>query len=152
MSDGGLLGAMQTSQDAANGWVERIVGRGWGKLNLLRKRADRSGAGQRHPGRRDPIAACVPDGGGGSVPVEPRAPQVAAATVAYVLIMAFTLVYTAEHYVIDYCSVGRWPRPFWSSSDGSNHGDQDRHPRRLRFSRIDRHEWPAIGRGYNGGH
>ena len=25
---------MQTTQDGANGWVERIVGRGWGKLNL----------------------------------------------------------------------------------------------------------------------
>ena len=32
--DGGLLGAMQTTQDGANSWVERIVGRGWGKLNL----------------------------------------------------------------------------------------------------------------------
>ena len=32
--DGGLLGAMQTTHDGANGWVERIVGRGWGKLNL----------------------------------------------------------------------------------------------------------------------
>ena len=32
--DGGLLGAMQTTQDGANAWVERIVGRGWGKLNL----------------------------------------------------------------------------------------------------------------------
>ena len=30
--DGGLLGAMQTTQDGANGWVERIVARGWGKL------------------------------------------------------------------------------------------------------------------------
>ena len=32
--DGGLLGAMQSTQDGANSWVERIVGRGWGKLNL----------------------------------------------------------------------------------------------------------------------
>ena len=32
--DGGLLGAMQTTQDGANGWIERIVGRGWGKLNM----------------------------------------------------------------------------------------------------------------------
>ena len=32
--DGGLLGAMQTNQDGANGWVERIVTRGWGKLHL----------------------------------------------------------------------------------------------------------------------
>src|SRR5262249_42189473 len=32
--DGGLLGAMQTTQDGANDWIERIVGRGWGKLNL----------------------------------------------------------------------------------------------------------------------
>jgi hypothetical protein len=32
--DGGLLGAMQISQDGANNWVERIVTRGWGNLNL----------------------------------------------------------------------------------------------------------------------
>src|SRR6478672_13316774 len=32
--DGGLLGVMQTTHDGANGWVERIVGRGWGKLHL----------------------------------------------------------------------------------------------------------------------
>ncbi|MGZ8803068.1 MAG: phosphatase PAP2 family protein, partial [Mycobacterium sp.] len=32
--DGGVLGAMQSTQDGANDWIERIVGRGWGKLNL----------------------------------------------------------------------------------------------------------------------
>ena len=32
--DGGLLGAMQTTQAGANDWVERISARGWGKLNL----------------------------------------------------------------------------------------------------------------------
>src|SRR4029450_6359474 len=32
--DGGLLGAMQTTEDGANGWVERVVGRGWGELDL----------------------------------------------------------------------------------------------------------------------
>jgi hypothetical protein len=32
--DGGLLGAMQSAQPGANDWIERIVGRGWGKLNL----------------------------------------------------------------------------------------------------------------------
>ena len=56
--DGGLLGAMQTTQDGANGWVERIVGRGWGKLNLHSATcAARPGAGQRQPGGGDPVSA-----------------------------------------------------------------------------------------------
>ena len=78
--DGGLLGAMQTTQDGANGWVERIVGRGWGKLEpAVRQRADRPGAGQRQPGGGDPVAARGSDAGGGGVPVEPRSRDVAAA-------------------------------------------------------------------------
>jgi len=100
--DGGLLGAMQTTRDGANSWVERIVGRGWGKLNLH-------------------SASALIDQGQASVNLVAAIPSLhAALTVAiaaflwtrvhrnwrpllvtYVLVMAFTLVYTAEHYVVD---------------------------------------------------
>jgi hypothetical protein len=100
--DGGLLGAMQTTQDGANGWVERIVGRGWGKLNLQ-------------------TASALIDQGQASVNLVAAIPSLHAALTAavaaflwnrvqrkwrpllvgYVLMMAFTLVYTAEHYVVD---------------------------------------------------
>jgi hypothetical protein len=100
--DGGLLGAMQTTQDGANGWVERIVGRGWGKLNLQ-------------------TASALIDQGQSSVNLVAAVPSLHAGLtaavaaflwtrvqrkwrpllVAYVLVMAFTLVYTAEHYVVD---------------------------------------------------
>lgn len=100
--DGGLLGAMQTTQDGANGWVERIVGRGWGKLNLH-------------------SATALLDQGQASVNLVAAIPSLHAGLtlaiaaflwsrvhrgwrpllVAYVLVMAFTLVYTAEHFVID---------------------------------------------------
>jgi membrane-associated phospholipid phosphatase len=93
---------MQTSQDGANAWVERIVARGWGKLNLH-------------------SATALIDQGQSSVNLVAAIPSLHAAMtaavaaflwhrvhrrwrpvlVAYVLIMAFTLVYTAEHYVID---------------------------------------------------
>jgi hypothetical protein len=100
--DGGLLGGMQTSQDGANAWVERIVARGWGKLNLH-------------------SATALIDQGQASVNLVAAIPSLHAGMtaavaaflwhrvhrgwrpvlVAYVLIMAFTLVYTAEHYVVD---------------------------------------------------
>lgn len=100
--DGGLLGAMQTSQDGANDWVERIVGRGWGKLNLH-------------------SASALIDQGQASVNLVAAIPSLHAGLsamvaaflwtrvqrrwrpllVAYPLVMAFTLVYTAEHYVTD---------------------------------------------------
>ena len=100
--DGGLLGAMQTSKDGANDWVERIVGRGWGKLNLH-------------------SATALIDQGQASVNLVAAIPSLHASLTAavaaflwtriqrkwrpllaaYVLVMAFTLVYTAEHYVID---------------------------------------------------
>jgi hypothetical protein len=100
--DGGLLGAMQSSQAGANPWVERIVARGWGKLNLH-------------------SATALIDQGQSSVNLVAAIPSLhagmtaAAAAflwhrvhrrwrpvlVAYVLIMAFTLVYTAEHFVVD---------------------------------------------------
>ena len=100
--DGGLLGAMQPTQDGANGWIERIVGRGWGKLNLH-------------------SATALLDQGQASVNLVAAIPSLHAGLtlaiaaflwnrvqrrwrpllVAYVLIMAFTLVYTAEHFVVD---------------------------------------------------
>jgi membrane-associated phospholipid phosphatase len=100
--DGGLLGAMQTGQDGANLWVERIVGRGWGKLNLH-------------------SASALLDQGQASVNLVAAIPSMHAGMsaaiaaflwhrvhrgwrpllVAYPLVMAFTLVYTAEHFVVD---------------------------------------------------
>ena len=100
--DGGLLGAMQSTQDGAHGWIERIVGRGWGKLNMH-------------------TASALLDSGQAKVNLVAAIPSLHAAMtlaiaaflwhrvhrgwhpllVAYVLVMAFTLVYTAEHYVID---------------------------------------------------
>jgi hypothetical protein len=100
--DGGLLGAMQTSRDGANDWIERIVGRGWGKLNLH-------------------TASALIDQGQASVNLVAAIPSLHAGLTlaisaflwkrvsrgwrpllaAYVLVMAFALVYTAEHYVVD---------------------------------------------------
>ena len=100
--DGGLLGAMQTGQDGAHLWVERIVGRGWGNLNLH-------------------TASALLDQGQASVNLVAAIPSLHAGMTAaiaaflwrrvhrrwrpllaaYVLIMAFTLVYTAEHFVVD---------------------------------------------------
>jgi hypothetical protein len=100
--DGGLLGAMQTSRDGANNWIERIVGRGWGKLNMH-------------------TASALIDQGQASVNLVAAIPSLHAGLTlaiagflwnrvhrgwrpllaAYVIIMAFTLVYTAEHYVVD---------------------------------------------------
>jgi hypothetical protein len=100
--DGGLLGAMQSPHDGANGWVERIIGRGWGKLNLH-------------------SASALIDQGQASVNLVAAIPSLHAGLtaavaaflwtrvgrrwrpllVAYVLVMAFALVYTAEHYVVD---------------------------------------------------
>ncbi|MCV7298496.1 phosphatase PAP2 family protein [Mycobacterium barrassiae] len=100
--DGGVLGAMQSTQDGANNWIERIVGRGWGNLNLH-------------------SATALLDQGQASVNLVAAIPSLHAGMTAavamflwnrvhwgwrpllviYPLIMAFTLVYTAEHYVID---------------------------------------------------
>jgi PAP2 superfamily len=93
---------MQTTQAGANGWIERIVGRGWGKLNLQ-------------------TASALIDQGQASVNLVAAIPSLHAGLtlaiaaflwnrvqrgwrpllVGYVLLMAFTLVYTAEHYVVD---------------------------------------------------
>lgn len=100
--DGGLLGVMQGGRDGAHDWIERIVTRGWGKLNLH-------------------TATALIDQGQASVNLVAAIPSLHAGLtaavavflwsrvnrgwrpvlVAYPLIMAFTLVYTAEHYVVD---------------------------------------------------
>jgi PAP2 superfamily len=100
--DGGVLGAMQSTQDGAHDWIERIVGRGWGKMHLH-------------------SATALLDQGQASVNLVAAIPSLHAGMTAavamflwnrmhwgwrpllaaYPLIMAFTLVYTAEHYVID---------------------------------------------------
>jgi hypothetical protein len=100
--DGGLLGPMHTTRDGANAWVERIVGRGWGNLHLH-------------------SATALIDQGQASVNLVAAIPSLHAGMTAavaaflwrrvdrkwrpvlvgYVLMMAFTLVYTAEHYVVD---------------------------------------------------
>ena len=100
--DGGLLGSMQTTRGGAHGWIERIVGRGWDNLHFH-------------------TAASLIDEGQASVNLVAAVPSLHAALtaavaaflwrrvargwrpllVAYPLVMAFTLVYTAEHYVVD---------------------------------------------------
>ncbi|MCH9710822.1 MAG: phosphatase PAP2 family protein [Actinomycetia bacterium] len=102
VTDGSVLGVMQTSQEGANAWIERIVGRGWGNLNLH-------------------SATALLDKGQASVNLVAAIPSLHAGMsaalavflwnrvnrawrpvlVAYPLVMAFTLVYTAEHYVVD---------------------------------------------------
>lgn len=100
--DGGLLGAMQTHHDGAHVWVERIVARGWDNLHLHSATA-LIGEGQASvnlvaaiPSLHAALTAAV------SGFLWPRMPRPwRPLLVAYPLIMAFTLVYTAEHYVID---------------------------------------------------
>jgi hypothetical protein len=100
--DGGLLGPMSTSQPGAHQWVERISTRGWGTLHLHSARS-------------------LIDEGQANVNLVAAIPSVHAALtlmisvflwrrvgakwrtvlVVYPLIMAFTLVYAAEHFVFD---------------------------------------------------
>lgn len=102
VSDGGLLGAMTTTQPGAHHFVERISTRGWGTLHLNSARS-------------------LIDEGQASVNLVAAIPSLHAALtamvaiflwsrlrprwrpllVAYPLIMAFTLVYAGEHYVFD---------------------------------------------------
>ncbi|MGU3497900.1 phosphatase PAP2 family protein [Mycobacterium sp. C31M] len=100
--DGGVLGAMQTNLEGANDWIERIVARGWRALDLHTATAllDQGQASVNlvaaipslHAGMSAALAAFLWNRLGSRWrPV----------LVAYPLVMAFTLVYTAEHYVID---------------------------------------------------
>ncbi len=100
--DGGLLGATHMLQPGANNFIERISTRGWGTLHLE-------------------SASVLIDSGQASVNLVAAIPSLHAALsamiaiflwrrvhwrwrpllVAYVLTMAFTLVYSAEHYFTD---------------------------------------------------
>jgi hypothetical protein len=102
VADGGLLGAMHTSRPGANQFVERISTRGWGTLHLQ-------------------SAGSLVDSGQASVNLVAAIPSLHAALtamisiflwrrvrrgwrpvlVAYPLAMAFALVYSAEHFVVD---------------------------------------------------
>ncbi len=100
--DGGLLGAMQIAQPGANEYVERISTRGWETLHMHVAR-DLVNSGQVSvnmvaaiPSLHAALAAMVAAFLWRRVQRKWR-PLLA----AYVLMMAFTLVYSAEHYVID---------------------------------------------------
>ena len=100
--DGGLLGAMHTSQPGAHQFVERVSTRGWGTLHLQ-------------------SASALVNSGQASVNLVAAIPSLHAALtamisiflwrrvrrgwrpllVAYPLAMAFVLVYSAEHFVVD---------------------------------------------------
>jgi hypothetical protein len=100
--DGGLLGAMHMSQPGAHQFVERISTRGWGTLHLQ-------------------SAGALVNSGQASVNLVAAIPSLHAALtamisiflwrrvrrgwrpllVAYPLAMAFALVYSAEHFVVD---------------------------------------------------
>jgi hypothetical protein len=100
--DGGLLGAMHISQPGAHQFVERISTRGWGTLHLQ-------------------SAGALVNSGQASVNLVAAIPSLHAALtamisiflwrrvrrgwrpllVAYPLAMAFVLVYSAEHFVVD---------------------------------------------------
>ncbi|HET9876397.1 MAG TPA: phosphatase PAP2 family protein [Mycobacterium sp.] len=99
---GGLLGAMSTTRPGAHGFVERISTRGWGTLHLdsARSLIDEGQANVN-------LVAAIPSLHAALTAmvaiflwrrVRPRWRPV---LVAYPLIMAFTLVYAAEHYVFD---------------------------------------------------
>nr|WP_235734054.1 phosphatase PAP2 family protein [Mycolicibacterium austroafricanum] len=100
--DGGLLGSMQAVQPGANDWIERIVARGWRVLELHSASAliDQGQASVN-------LVAAIPSLHAGlslgiAVFLWTRLNKVwRPVLVAYPMVMAFTLVYTAEHYVID---------------------------------------------------
>jgi membrane-associated phospholipid phosphatase len=97
-----LLGAMHTSHPGATPWVERLSGRGWSTLHI-------------------PVARQLLDEGQKTVDLVAAMPSLHAGCtllfvlfiwrrvnrwwrpllVAYPLLMAFTLIYSAEHYLVD---------------------------------------------------
>lgn len=100
--DGGLLGAMQTRQNGAHNFVERISTRGWGNLHLNAARAliDEGQASVNQvaaiPSLHAALTAMV------AVFLWRRVrPVWRPLLAAYALTMAFTLVYSAEHYFVD---------------------------------------------------
>jgi len=100
--DGGILGAMHQAQPGAHAWIERISARGWGKLNLDTARS-LINEGQASVN----LVAAIPSLHAGlsaaiAIFLWRRVPRNwRPLLVAYPLVMAFTLVYSAEHYVVD---------------------------------------------------
>ncbi|CAN5644044.1 phosphatase PAP2 family protein [soil metagenome] len=102
LPDGGVLGAMTGSQPGAHDWVERISTRGWAKLHLdsARSLIDEGQASVNQ------VAAIPSLHAGLSVAItiflwRRVRRRWRPLLVAYPLIMAFALVYSAEHYVVD---------------------------------------------------
>jgi PAP2 superfamily len=100
--NGGLLGPMQTSRPGAHQFVERISTRGWGTLHL-----QSAGALVNSGQASVNLVAAIPSLHAGLTAMIAvflwrrvkrcwRPPLV-----AYVLAMAFALVYAAEHFVVD---------------------------------------------------
>jgi membrane-associated phospholipid phosphatase len=100
--DGGLLGAMSTSQPGAHRWIERISTRGWGALHLDSARS-LINEGQASVN----LVAAVPSGHAALTAMVAAflwrrvAAKWRPVLIGYPLIMAFTLVYAAEHFVVD---------------------------------------------------
>jgi PAP2 superfamily protein len=100
--NGGLLGPMHTSRSGAHQFVERISTRGWGTLHL-----QSAGALVNHGQASVNLVAAIPSLHAGLTAMTAMflwrrvnrwwRPLLA----AYVLAMAFTLVYSAEHFVVD---------------------------------------------------
>nr|WP_232320970.1 phosphatase PAP2 family protein [Mycobacterium shimoidei] len=100
--DGGLLGAMHVHQAGAHSFVERISTRGWGTLHL-----QSAGALVNSGQASVNLVAAIPSlhAGLSALVVMFLWRRVRATwrplLVVYALTMAFALVYSAEHYVID---------------------------------------------------
>ena len=104
--NGGILGAMTSHQPGANPWVERISTRGFFELHLKVAKA----LLDKGQGTADQVAAIPSLHLGGTllfcIFMWPRVSKWwRPVLVAYPLVMTFSLVYTAEHYVTD-CIAG----------------------------------------------
>jgi hypothetical protein len=102
VSNGGLLGPMTHVRAGAHAWIERISGRGWGMLHLSQAQI----VLHKGQGIVDLVAAVPSLHAGGTMLftlfIRDRVNRGwRLVLVAYNLLMAFALVYSAEHYVAD---------------------------------------------------
>lgn len=102
VTDGGMLGKVQPRYPGAAPYIERVASRGWDKLGVPQAKAlvDEGQAGVNQvaaiPSLHAAISALI------SVFFWPRVrKRWRPLLVAYALAMAFTLVYSGEHYVFD---------------------------------------------------
>ena len=102
VKDGGMLGQVKLSHAGAAPWVERISTRGWDKLGVPQAKAliDEGQAGSNEvaavPSLHAAISLLI------TVFFWPRLrKRWRPLLVGYALVMAFSLVYSAEHYVFD---------------------------------------------------